>query len=90
MNRSWCRSCFFFQLFNLLRIVNRFIFIDGFFLDILLLLVLELYVTIRDIITLYEPLWWFVTSSIVIVQSSLQDLLEELHEIYCEIHCEIY
>lgn len=66
MNRSWCRSCFFFQLFNLLRIVSRFIFIDGFFLDILLLLVLELYVTIRDIITLYEPLWWFVTSSIVI------------------------
>lgn len=90
MNRSWCRSCFSFQLFNLLRIVSRFIFIDGFFLDILLLLVLELYVTIRDIITLYEPLWWFVTSSIVIVQSSLQDLLEELHEIYCEIHCEIY
>lgn len=60
MNRWWIDLV---SRFNLLRIVSRFIFIV-FLLDILLLL--ELYVTLRNIITLYEPLWWFVTSSIVI------------------------
>lgn len=60
MNR-WCIDLV--SRFNLLSIVSRFIFIV-FLLDILLLL--ELYVTLRNIITLYEPLWWFVTSSIVI------------------------
>lgn len=60
MNKWWIDLV---SRFNLLRIVSRFIFIV-FLLDILLLL--ELYVTLRNIITLYEPLWWFVTSSIVI------------------------
>lgn len=60
MNRWWIDLV---SRFNLLKIVSRFIFIV-FLLDILLLL--ELYVTLRNIITLYEPLWWFVTSSIVI------------------------
>lgn len=60
MNRWWIDLV---SRFNLLKIVSRFIFIV-FLLDILLLL--ELYVTLRNIITLYKPLWWFVTSSIVI------------------------